>query len=443
MHLDETGRRLRIHPAARTVEIALMPSLIGREALGEMARDGALIRQAMLKLIRAFRRRYRNRRLEGHLFESFLPYRRWWPLVEGERRRLPQIQFMRFDVHYDDRRGRGLFLETNSDYPGGFLQCALIRQAWIRTSLAESLLARFDTGTFAADRPQGFLHFLVRRARQLAGESRTATVAICTDHPGQRNEVLLLQRLFESVKRTGGLQDIDLLLCRMQEVECGPGGGVRVRGRRVDLIHNELEFLDVDPGDHDVAGWLRASRSRRCDFLNGLGACYLTQTKRIAAVLTDPRIQAELGLSAAQRRAARRRFPPTRTLEPSDLTRHPSTWLAGCGSAGVVLKPDALGMGQGVVLGRECTAAELLCKAPGILRQNGVIQRYVALPRRPGYQSGERPSFISENYGFELFYWGSHFAGPVSRSSPRGVVNVSKGGRESPVLVVNSRPILL
>lgn len=442
LHLDRCGEQMRANPQASKVEIALMPSLIRQPALHSMTRDGDLIRAAMLRLIEVFRRDYQRRRFEKSLFRAFLPYSRWWALVAQERRRLPAIQFMRYDVHYDEKRGRGRFLETNSDYPGGFLQCALVRQAWMKTALADGMLQRLQTVSYSADRPDGFLHFLAGRARRLAGGGQRPAFAICNDQPDQRNEVLLLKRLFEGMMRRGGFQDVDFLLCRMEEVECRGGGEVRVRGRRVDLIHNELEFLDVDPENPAIAGWLAASRSPHCDFLNALGACYLTQTKRIAAVLADPAIQHELGLSGAQKRAVKRRFPPTRTLGSRDLQRHPRHWLRGIPARDLVLKPDALGMGEGVVVGRNCSPRELRRQAGRILRQNGIVQRFVPMPRRFGFQLQGEPQPIVENYGFELFFWGSQFAGPVSRSSPQGIINVSKGGKESPVLVVAAPHIL-
>jgi hypothetical protein len=105
-----------------------------------------------------------------------------------------------------------------------------------------------------------------------------------------------------------------------------------------------------------------------------------------------------------------------------------------------VLKADALTRGAGVIIGDQVSREVWLEAVEQTRKNHGVAQLKCHLPSRTGYQpdSTGKVTRMAEFYGVDVFFFGAQFAGLVSRSHTNQVFNVGNGGRESPVLIVES-----
>jgi hypothetical protein len=218
------------------------------------------------------------------------------------------------------------------------------------------------------------------------------------------------------------------------------------KGRPVHLVHNKFDPLMIDPADPEIRAWVgAATASTKTQFLNGLGAVYLTEAKRILALLSDPTQLAYLDPEAELARSTH--LVPFTTLvtdwsRPGPSGRDLRQFLAD-NKDQFVLKADALTRGAGVTVGSSVDAEAWSRAIEETSRNNGVVQQKVATPQRRGLGLDQRGDIChpTEYYGIDLFLLGDEFAGAVSRCHSDIVFNIGNGGKESPVLIVRNEAV--
>jgi hypothetical protein len=196
----------------------------------------------------------------------------------------------------------------------------------------------------------------------------------------------------------------------------------------------------VDPADPEIQGWLRASRSRHVEFLNSLAAMYLTEAKRVLALLSDPAWRQTLGLDDDISGAIDQLIPFTRILPHPDGQDAQEVQFLGLlehHRHHLVLKPDALTRGQGVYIGGKLSREQWLSALRETAGNHGVVQLCINTPRRENFSL--RPGGLERStdfYGVDLFYFDGDFGGPFGRSHDDMVFNVGNGGKVCPILVI-------
>jgi diaminobutyrate-2-oxoglutarate transaminase len=438
--LSEVRTQLRLQGIdfeGREVPVSLLPTLLEERDLARVARAGALVRSALLAVVDNFVAEHRAGDREGPLHHWYAPYRKWWDLIARERRRLPAIGLMRYDA-VREVGGRWRVLETNTACPGGTITCAKARRAWLATALGRSLTEGLRLCSYPIDEPAGFVKFLAQTAQEVSQE-KAPNIALCWCKGQYKNELAALQAEHRALVERGELPGGEIILCDIRDLTCD-GGPAFAFGKPIALVHNKIDPLMVDPNDQEIAGWLRASRSLEVEFLNSLGAMYLTEAKRVLALLSDPDWWPVFGLDRAVTVAIEELVPFTRALpsaeqhgpEAAELLR-----LLEQGRHHFVLKADALTRGQGVHIGSQLTPEQWRQAIRSTAEHNGVLQVCASTPRRDGYRlRGEGLERGTDFYGVDLFYFGGSFAGPVSRSHSDMIFNVGNGGKESPTLVI-------
>jgi hypothetical protein len=433
--------------------VSLTPTLLAGAEIERLAPQGALVRAALLEVIARFLQEHRAGQLDGPMHRHFRPYARWWDLIAAERRRSEAIQLMRYDAIREDR-GRWRLLETNTCCPGGVIHCARVRAAWLASPLGREATSGGALVERPVDRPDGFL----RHLHELAGQVRTAgaagppVIAICSYRGSYQNEVASLaaeqRRLVERGELAGG----ELVIGDAREVECD-GGVATLRGRRIDVLYNKLDPLAIDPGDPELAGWVRAAASPEVELVNSLAAMYLTETKRVLALLRDERLRSDLALDAATLAAIDELVPRSYVLPSGGGDDGGDAGVAGASAPAspaddallaelrgnrhrYVLKADAYTRGAGVYVGQQLPPTAWAEALRATAAAHGIAQECADIPRRVALDPEAAGAPLQEYWGVDLFYFGARFAGTVSRCHTDMVFNVGNGGKESPALVV-------
>jgi hypothetical protein len=421
---------LGINFEGNDLPVSVIPTLIRQVELEKINKQGLLIRSALIQILNLFKEEHHAGLLDGPIHQFFLPYRKWWGLIAGEVRSLDPIQLMRYDA-VREKGGTWRFFETNTACPGGVIHCAKIRNAWLMSQFGYKVSKLFKRVDYAVDSENGFAEFLYRQAVLVSKES-SPNIAICSFEGLYKNEVESLQKQFNLLKANGRVSG-NLVLGDIRDVRC-EGGLARINGLPISLIYNKLDQLAIDPQSEEVKGWIEASKSTQVEFLNSLGASFLTETKRILAFLSDPDWLVNLHLDLDTLAAIEDLIPYTRIL-PND---GPLLEALKANPGNFVLKADALTRGEGVFLGKILKEHDWHEAITKVQKAHGVVQRTADIPIRNNFVSGKSQNLqaYTDYYGIDLFYWGDSFAGAVSRSHSNMVFNVGSGGKESPTFVI-------
>jgi hypothetical protein len=420
----------------REIPISLLPTWIFEHELTRVARAGALIREALLAVIDRFLDEHRRGALDGPVHALFAPYRPWWDLIARERRAQPAIGLMRYDA-VREVHGAWRILETNTACPGGTISCARIRDAWLHSSLGRRLTEGLSLRTYPIDDPAGFVEFLVQKA-QVVAQHEAPNIALCSYKGIYTNELASLRDEHSRLVERGSVPGGEIIVCDIRDIRC-EGGRAHVFGKPVSLIHNKIDQLMIDPADPELEGWRRAAESPRVEFLNSLAAQYLTEAKRVLALLSGPSWWPILELDHATIQAIQEFIPVSRILpDPGEDPRADDLLrLLEHNRHHLVLKADALTRGQGVHIGSKLSADDWRTALRETAHYNGIVQVCANTPRRENYAvRGEVLEPITDFYGIDLFYFDDAFAGAVSRSHCDMVFNIGNGGKESPTLVI-------
>ncbi|GLW33566.1 hypothetical protein [Actinoplanes regularis] len=417
----------------RDLPVSLMPTVVLAEDAANLARSGACVRDVLNRALDLFVEEHRQGKLDGPMHRFFTPYYKFWDLIAAEQRRLDHIQLMRYDA-VSGTQGRWSFMETNTGCPGGVIHCARIRDAWMSTPFGEAVCAGEDLAEFAVDRPEGFVKFLAAKAAEI--DSDSPNIAILNSHGVHTNELESLRRCHAELREQGVLPAGELLLGDIRDISVEGDRGY-LRGKPVALIYNKLPARLIDPDNPELRGWIDASMCGRTEFLNSWGATFLTEAKRALALVSDPEWNAFLELTDEEIAIIQESVPYTRLVEDAVAASEGHASLLTGAKNSLVLKADLLTRGSGVYIG-DGTSRNDWAKAVADTRaKHGVLQVKCDLPTRTALgvidPSG---AAASEYFGVDAFFFGSQFAGLVSRSHTNQVFNVGNGGKESPVLIV-------
>lgn len=217
-------------------------------------------------------------------------------------------------------------------------------------------------------------------------------------------------------------------------------GQLTARGRRIDALYRDCElgeFLEMERGGARLTALRRAIQDGR--LVSGL--LWEFDHKSAWELLTDP-AYARL-FSPAQRRLFQAHVPwtrlvrPLRTDDPSGRRVDLIAYIRAHQSS-LVLKPNTLYGGQGVMVGRVVTRAEWERTLSRALRGRTpyVVQRLAAIHAHdfPLLERG-RPAWGSRRV-VSGFFVNSRDVGLVGRFSTDPVVNVSRGGGLLSALVI-------
>lgn len=231
-----------------------------------------------------------------------------------------------------------------------------------------------------------------------------------------------------------------LFLCDIREIYVEDNVAM-YHGNPLHMIHNKLDPLMINPQDAEIKGWISASKCHRTDFLNSLGAMYLTEAKRIFALLSLPHMREVFVQDDYTCSILDRYIPYTRLLQPTDDINAEYTCdihiLLRNQRCQFVLKADALTRGQGIFVGKNVSHDKWLNCIEDIKEKHGVLQLCCNTPsREASIINGDGVFPVDEYYGIDLFYFGKSFAGPVSRVHSDMVFNLGNGGKIAPTLVI-------
>lgn len=422
----------------KTVRVSLFPTVFDAADVAELERRASLVREVLMRVIQRFRTEHHAQHYDGPLHRAFAPYEPWWDAIADEHRALPEIGLMRYDF-INEAPGVWSMLETNTACPGGTTICASARDAWLACDPIGSVGASLDLRRFPVDDPAGFVRHLYETACRAAGADDPG-IAVLNDRASLTFELDLWAAQHEQLRRSGEIKG-RLIMGDIREVEVAHGRAW-VRGTPVALIHNKVNPVDVLPSDPTVRGWLEASRTPGVEFLNSMGAMYLSEAKRVMQMICAPEIQRLLDVSPDEAHAIEALTPTTLVIPARDepgagelLERFERDREA------LVVKPDALTRGQGVFLGRMVPPDQWRARIDETQQLYGVAQRELRIPQaeRADLADDGVLRIAQEYYGADVYYFGDRFAGLSSRAHTHPVFNMGSGGALRPVLVVNRR----
>ncbi|MDP3768377.1 MAG: hypothetical protein Q8S13_10210, partial [Dehalococcoidia bacterium] len=237
---------------------------------------------------------------------------------------------------------------------------------------------------------------------------------------------------FGSLARDLSQEGLTAFVADPRQFRVSPRGQLMVGDREVDLIYRDCElseFVEMEEGGARLTAMRRAIQEGR--LVSGL--LWEFDHKSCWEILTDPTYAR--AFTPSQRRLFARHIPWTRlvrqthTRDPRgarvDLVRY-----VRAHQASLVLKPNTLYGGQGVVVGRTVTRAVWERTLAQALRGDTpyVAQELarIATHRFPVLAHG-RPREV-ERCVVSGFFFTSRGAGLVGRFSKDPVVNVSRGG---------------
>jgi hypothetical protein len=365
----------------RPLPVSFVPTLIKEHDLHSAVGTIRAIRQILNRVIDEFILQHSAGQTDGPLHEFFRPYEKWWQLIASERRSLPHINLMRYDAIFD-RHGRWSLLETNTACPGGTIHCARIRSAWLASPFGRAITASLDIIDQPIDSPDCFVRHLVKLACAVAGQ-RSPNIALCTYRGLYPNELDSLKAEFDRKKASGAIAGGTLVVCDIRELSFSDGIA-SYRDQPIHLIHNKLDPLAIEPSDPELRPWVQAASSERTQFLNGLGAFYLTEAKRIFALLSDPLWRVELGIDEDLERSIGV-VPFTKLIEEWQQAKASGRNLHRLllsQKDQFVLKADALTRGVGVTVGSNVDGFTWAKAIAETRKNNGVAQKRVDTPHR-------------------------------------------------------------
>lgn len=346
-------------------------------------------------------------------------------------------------MRYDSARepsGRWRFFEPNTACPGGVASIPLINNAWKQSKIGKQVVKGMNIEELPMSSPKAFLKHLVKQAGCIS-QNNIPNIAICSYKGIYSYELVTLKKVHAEMVESGELAGGEQILSDIREIECD-GGVAKIHEVPISLIYNKLDPLMIDPSDANIMGWLMASRSDKVDFLNSLAAMYLTETKRTFAILSDPLWWRSLDLDQKSIDAIHAVIPYTKVL-PDENTcnlgeRHFLSFVRNSRHQ-LVLKPDALTRGEGVIIGSLQSRAEWADSVFATRSGNGIVQDGVMIPYRDNYEIEGYGgiSACTEYYGVEFYYFADQFSGLGSRCHSKKVINVGSGGKISPVFVVS------
>lgn len=427
--ISESILRNKVGFADRPVAFSPQPLMCCREEIERIGIQTELIGQAINRILERFRAEAQSGADEKPLHDFYAPYREFYPLIAGERRRLADVQLARFDSV-----GFPCFplkiVETNTLAPSTVNNCAMVLDSWLKTRIATGIQSYYLLEHYPVQTPWGFLRFLQNTAMRSAGSTRPRIAFVSCDPGVYGHELDTLALQYEEMRVAGEVESGSIVHCDMSEVSCDRNGVVFAKGEQVDFLYNKFVPRLVPWKNGRYQGWINASRSTRAEFLNSIGAMCLTDAKRTVALLQNRYLQQYLEFSSEQIAAIELSLAKTELLSNVAIQHSVQQRIAERVTS--VLKPDNLFRGDGVVIGRNVSDREWAAALEQTAEQHGVIQEFCEISSL-GLSDQEKQS---DFFGLDLFLFGEKFAGVASRGHSQEVFNLGKGGYIVPTVTV-------
>lgn len=418
----------------KSLPVSLNPNLLLKSEIDVVAETSSLIYSVLNKIIQKFVIEHRSKIHDGPLHRFFTPYYKWWDLIASEVRTIDYIQLMRFDATRD-YHGQWSIMETNTACPGGTIHCARIRDAWLMTKLGIKVTNKQKIYEFEVDKYYGFVLHLATLAQQINSES--PNIAILNYNGVYTNELVSLKNCYQELLDTGRLKNGEIILGDIKDIQI-VNGQAFINDKPIALIYNKIDQLQIDPNNPEIQNWISASRLEKTQFLNSFGALYLTESKRILALMSDPKWSQYIELTENEENAISTLVPFTKLVEDYLSESVNNLNILSLEKNRFVLKADSLTRGSGVYIGDKTTLSDWKQKIQELRSFGGIAQMKCPLPTRQSQIISEKGELveIEEFFGLDLFMFGNKFAGVVSRCHTNQVFNVGNGGKEVPVLIL-------
>jgi len=436
-YLDDAGR-------ARTIDIALKPWILTSEQLLTFHRAMQLLADALLQLPRLHAAKPELREII-----HFEPARASWLRLATHPRSRPLAVLGRLDstATYDHAGWWRDFrmLEPNTVGVGGVhyapTACSIIMDV-LGDVLAEALPGRVVTAT--PDPRQLLIEELYAVAKRRNRPLRGVALIENTDFTTGTDEFAALARDLTSRGLRAVVADPrDLRLTRQ---------GLTARGVLVDFLYRDSEleeFVDMEAKGHRLTALRHAVREGR--LISGL--TWEFDQKSAWEIFTDARYARYF--TAAQRRLFRTHLLWTRLMRHAAVTDPSGRFVdlpafVRRNRQRLVLKPNALFGGEGVVIGPtvsqrvwDATLHRALraCLSPSGDGRQGrtryVVQQLARIPTETFPMLSDGGARQVGRRVVSGFFFNSSTIGLIGRFSSQPVVNVSRGGGLVPALWVH------
>ena len=320
------------------------------------------------------------------------------------------------------------FLEYNAETPAGVGDQMQLENVLFRLPALKHFV---ETNSHWLPRPHvALLTSLLKAYREWGGQEEKPRIAIVDwkDVPTS-SEFRILKDYFMA-------HGYPALISDPHDLEYN-GDYLSAEGFRIDIVYKRVvihEFLDEFGLDHPL---IHAYRQGRVCMANSFRT-KLAHKKSSFAVLSDPSY-ADL-FDSAELGVVQKHIPWTRCVRPSRTVFHGSEFdlatLILNERSQFVLKPNDDYGGHGVCLGWETSKQDWQEAVKAALKKPYVVQERVALEKTniPAYSDRV---FLDELFvDFNPFLFHNEVEGALIRLSANSLLNVSSGGGETALLVL-------
>ncbi len=328
------------------------------------------------------------------------------------------------------------FAEYNAESPAGLGYAETLAEVFAALPLMARFQEKFAVRAYPLS--QSILEALIASYREWGGTASPPVIAI-VDWRGVPTwtEFEILQERFEK-------RGVPTVVCDPRDLEF-EGGTLRAAGRRVDLVYRRVLINDIVSRAAECDALVRAYRARAVCVANTL-RCKIPHKKSFFAMLTDDANQSLF--TAEERDVIRQHIPWTRLLREGRSTYFGETVdlvaYARKGRGHLVIKPNDEYGGTGVNLGWEMDERQWDAAIQHALADTAgawVVQERIAVRREtfPQFEPGAGAAMRDVLVDLAPYIFRGKLSGFLTRLSATGLANVSSGGGQVPLFVVNPK----
>lgn len=328
------------------------------------------------------------------------------------------------------------FAEYNAESPAGPGYTELLGELFDELPVMARFKQRFAVRSYAP--MNRLLNALLESYREWGGRAAPPQIAIVDWREVPTwNEFEIIQERF---KRLG----VPTLVCDPRDLEFD-GRALTAQGKRIDLLYRRVLVNDIIERPAECAALVSAYQARAVCVANTF-RCKIPHKKAFFAVLTDGRNDALF--SSAERDLVRQHVPWTRLIADTGTTHDGKrvNLLAHIRNHRdtLVIKPNDEYGGAGVTLGWEMNTAEwdaAIEKALAAPAGTWIAQEKIGIRREmfPMAQPGEATVLRDMLVDSAPYLFRGHLSGFLTRLSATGLANVTSGGGQVPVFIVNPK----
>ena len=420
--LKERMLARRLAYGERPIGVALRPHLLTRAQYDALAYASATLASAFEKIIAALVAEPRLMDLVGMRERE-----RSLALVN------PGFQIStvttRLDAFLDGEQLK--FVEYNAENPSSLGDQSGLNEVLFEVGAMAQLATNYRLRQF--DPPRAFLNTALEIFRQWSGTERAPRVAIIDwANLPTRHEFILLRNYFVG-------QGVPTIICTPDELEYSRGT-LRCGDFSIDLVYKRVIIHELLSRYDETHPLMRAYVDGRVCLINPF-RCKIAHKKAAFEFLTD---DAYAGwFDAREHEVIRRTVPWTRVFrERHTCYRGESIELVEYvrrRRAQFILKPNDDYGGHGILLGKYATEAawdEMISRA---LDNDYIVQETIEL------RTEEFPVFDDERWALQPMYvdtnpflFNGRVEGALVRLSDSPIVNVTSGGGETGLMVIES-----